>query len=254
MVGLVCRRYKVIEKPKIFAHRGLSSQAPENTMAAFEKALNYNINGIEFDVQMTKDRKLVVIHDERLERTTNGSGYVKDYNYKELLALDAGSWFSTVYSGEKIPLLEDVLELLKNYDLLINIELKNSFIEYEGIEEEVIKLVNSAKVSERVIISSFNHYSLKRIRELESNINIAVLCQAIMYEPIEYLKSVGANALHTSIYTVNKKLIDCLNKNKIEVRCYTVNDELNYKRLCEFGVSGVFTDIPDYLIKLREGG
>lgn len=237
--------------PQIFAHRGFSSKAPENTMIAFKESLCYEIDGIELDVQMSKDNKLVVIHDETLERTTNGTGFVKDYTYDELSCLDAGSWFSNNFTGEKIPLLEEVLELIRRHDILINIELKNSLIEYENIEREVIEMIKEFNILENTIISSFNHYSLRKVRRLNSDINTAILCEALLYKPTEYLSSIGANAVHTSKTTINKALVDYLNGKGIETRCYTVNDEYYFNTMLEMGVGGIFTDNPKEMLKLR---
>lgn len=237
--------------PKIFAHRGLSSKAPENTLSAFKESLCYEIDGIEFDVQMSKDNKLVVIHDERLERTTNGKGFLIDYTYDELSRLDAGSWFSDKFKGEKIPLLEEVLELLMKHNIIINIELKNSLIKYENIEREVIAMIKDFKILNRTIISSFNYYSLRKVRLINSEINIAVLCEALMYNPLEYLSTIGAKAIHTSKSTINKKLVAYLNDNGINTLCYTVNDEYYFNKMFEMGVSGIFTDFPKEMLELR---
>lgn len=237
--------------PKIFAHRGLSSKAPENTLSAFKGSLCYEIDGIEFDVQMSKDNKLVVIHDERLERTTNGKGFVMDYNYDELSRLDAGSWFSDNFNGEKIPLLEEVLELLMKHNININIELKNSLIEYENIERKVIEMIKDFKMLDRTIISSFNHYSLRKVRLINSEINIAILCEVLMDNPLEYLSAIGANAIHTSKTTINKMLIEYLKNNGIDTRCYTVNDEYYFNKMLGMGVGGIFTDCPKEMLELR---
>lgn len=234
--------------PKIFAHRGLKAGAPENTLSAFKMALEHNIDGVEFDVQMTKDKRLVVIHDETVDRTTNGKGFVKDFAYDELLRLDAGSWFSSDFKEEKIPLLTDVLRLFANRDIAINIELKNSFIEYEGMEEAVLKMIKEFAIEDKIIISSFNHYSIKKVRDLDSNINTAILCDDILYQPTDYIKTVGANAVHTNVYTINKAIVEHLHKNGIRIRCYTVNDEFIVNMMTELGVDGIFTDKSDWMI------
>jgi glycerophosphoryl diester phosphodiesterase len=114
--------------PKIIGHRGASHIAPENTMASFEAALKLGVDGIETDVQETKDGQLVLCHDELLNRTTNGKGLIKDYTLKELKELSAGAWFSKEYENERIPLLEELLDILKNRDILINIEIKSGVL------------------------------------------------------------------------------------------------------------------------------
>lgn len=121
-----------------FAHRGASAVCPENTMAAFRKGLELGATGIETDVQMTKDGGIVLIHDETLNRTTSGTGYVKDHSLAELLEVDAGSWFGPEFKDERLPLLEDLLDLLQGRDTILNIELKNGTFLYPGMEEKVI--------------------------------------------------------------------------------------------------------------------
>lgn len=119
------------------AHRGLSGLYPENTMIAFRKAIEADCDGIEMDVHLTRDGVPVVIHDEEVDRTTNGSGYVKDFTYEQLCNLDAGIKFSDEFKGEKIPTLKEFFDFMKDNDKLINIELKNSIIHYEGLEKGI---------------------------------------------------------------------------------------------------------------------
>jgi glycerophosphoryl diester phosphodiesterase len=238
-------------KTKIFAHRGLSSKAPENTISAFKKAIDIEgIYGVEFDVQMTKDKKVVVIHDENIKRTTKKEKYIKDMNYKELNELDAGSWFSSEYKGEKIPLLSEVLEVLKNTNLFINIELKNSKIIYEGIEEEVLNIIKKLKIKNRIIISSFNYESLKIIRKLDGKIKIAVLSKEIPKNPIQYIKNVEGEALHIGISKIDKKIVQELKDNNIKVRCFTINTEGDFKKAIEYKIDGLFSDKSDYMVQL----
>ncbi|MGE5473859.1 MAG: glycerophosphodiester phosphodiesterase [Ignavibacteriales bacterium] len=237
---------------KIFAHRGLSSKAPENTMSAFKKALDFDIDGIEFDVHLTKDNQIVVIHDEILGRTTNGTGFIKDYTYSDLSKFDAGGWFNHSYQGEKIPRLEEVIELLYKKDIIINIELKNSLIEYDGLEEKVLKIISEYGIKDKTIISSFNHYSIRRMRDLDKQIQTAILCAGISYNPGDYIKSIGANDVHSDI-CINSKYVNLLHENGFKIRCYTVNDVEVFKLLNEFGVDAVFTDKADVLLKYSEG-
>ncbi len=122
---------------KILAHRGASAYAPENTMAAFKKAIEMNADGIELDVHLSKDGYIVIIHDERVDRTTDGKGEVKDFSLDELKKLDAGSWFSDEYKGEKIPTLEELLSLIKNTEIYLNIEIKAGYRVYPDIEEKL---------------------------------------------------------------------------------------------------------------------
>ncbi|MDE6182363.1 MAG: glycerophosphodiester phosphodiesterase, partial [Eubacteriales bacterium] len=143
---------------KIFAHRGASAYAPENTMEAFKLAIKQNADGIEIDVHLTKDNHVVVIHDETIDRVSNGKGFVRDYTLEELRQFSYNYNFNQ-YENVKIPTLEDVLELIKPTNLILNIELKTNFLWYENIEEIVLSIVDKFEMQDRIIYSSFNHYS-----------------------------------------------------------------------------------------------
>ena len=148
---------------KNFAHRGFSGKYPENTMLAFQKAIEVEADGIELDVQLTKDGELVIIHDETIDRTTDGKGYVIDYTYEELSKFDASYIYRGKVEFNKIPTLKEYFELVKDLDFITNIELKTGINEYLGIEEKVYKLIKEYQLEEKVIISSFNHFSILRI-------------------------------------------------------------------------------------------
>lgn len=161
---------------KVWAHRGCSQRYPENTILAFTKAIEIeNLTGIELDIQMTKDGEIVVIHDERVDRTTDGAGYVKDHTYSEIrkLAIETGG-----NRKEKIPSIQDVLDLLQDKmkeGLLLNIELKNSEITYAGMEEKIMKLVAQRNLQNQVVYSSFYTMSLHKVREIDADVSIGIL-------------------------------------------------------------------------------
>lgn len=163
---------------KIWAHRGCSQRYPENTITAFSKAMEIEgLSGIELDIQMTKDHEIVVIHDERVDRTTDGIGYVKDFTYSQIrrLSIETGN-----EQKEHIPSIIEVLELLQERmedGLLLNIELKNSNLPYEGMEEKIIGLLNKYKdaIKEHTVYSSFYTRSLERIRDLEPKASVGIL-------------------------------------------------------------------------------
>src|SRR5690625_5400798 len=159
---------------KIFAHRGASQFAPENTMPAFQLAYELGAEGIETDVHLTKDLVPVLIHDEKLKRTTNGYGYVKDYTFNELKNFDAGSWFSDKFAGTSIISLDQFLKWIKSKSLFLNIELKNSKINDPRIEKIVYELIVYYHLQDRTILSTFNKNSVKRMKQF-SDIEIALL-------------------------------------------------------------------------------
>ena len=150
---------------EILAHRGASGTAPENTIAAFKKALIDGCDGFEFDVQQTKDGKIVVFHDWTLERTSNGQGHLRDYTLEELKKLDVGSWFSDEFKGEQIPTLEETLDIIPD-DKLINIELKEEHSVERGTENKVLEIIKRYP-NKNIIVSSFSHNLLKNLKELD---------------------------------------------------------------------------------------
>lgn len=219
-------------------------------MAAFMKAVHLGANGIETDVQMTKDGQLVLIHDERVKRTTGAEGWVKDYELAELKKLDAGSWFGEEFCGEAIPTLEELLSLAKQHDLYLNLELKNGFVQYPELELKVVELVRRYDLVEQVLISSFNHYSLAHMKKLAPEIETAILYMEGLYEPWEYARRVGASALHPYFYAVRKEWVAQAKETGIRTHPFTVNEEHEMRALLAAGVDGIITDYPDKLANL----
>ncbi len=148
---------------KIFAHRGSSGTHPENTLAAFRAAAALPIDGVEIDVHLTKDGEVVVIHDEKINRTTNGKGYVKDMTLEELQQYDAGSWFSEEWGGERVPTLDEVLEIYEDTSHRLNIEIKSDIFPYDGLVEKVLTIANNRGMADRLLLSSFNHEDVRHI-------------------------------------------------------------------------------------------
>ncbi|WP_226000310.1 glycerophosphodiester phosphodiesterase [Paenibacillus sp. BJ-4] len=237
----------VTEKVINFAHRGASGVCPENTMAAFRHALELGATGIETDVQRTKDGHLVLIHDESLERTTGSPLDVRDITLQELNTLDAGSWFGDKFRGERVPLLDELLELAQSTDTVINIELKNSIYRYPGMEEEVIAAVKRFGLEERVVLSSFNHESLALCAQLAPEIRTGALYVEIMVRPSEYAAQFGVTALHAHKNAVTPEAVAEALAVGVVYHPWTVNEPEEMKRLLEAGVSGIITDYPDRL-------
>lgn len=182
---------------KIWAHRGCSQRYPENTILSFEKALELKkLIGIELDIQLTKDKYMVVIHDERVDRTTDGIGEVRQYTLSELkkLNIDAGN-----NKREKIPTIEEVLDLVETKikeGFLLNIELKNSNIPYEEMEEKIVHLVQKRGIEKNIIYSSFNALSLEKIRKLDPTAEIGILDTKVSDCLYKLKGGCGANVLH----------------------------------------------------------
>ncbi|RSK29377.1 glycerophosphodiester phosphodiesterase [Bacillus sp. HMF5848] len=228
----------------VFGHRGAAGTYPENTLLSFQAAFDEGAKGIELDVQLASDGTVVVIHDEKIDRTTTGKGYVKDFTYHQLRKFDASFKFHDQYGFVPIPSLQEVLEWVKPLDLLINIELKNGIIEYPTLEEKVLELINEFQIENRVIISSFNHYSLKKCKIISKNVETAILYMEGLYEPWSYATTVEANALHPYIPAATAEITRKAQLNGFSVRPFTVNDESIMKRLFNEQVAGFFTDYP----------
>lgn len=233
-----------------FAHRGASGYAPENTMAAFVKAVQLGANAIETDVQMTKDGQLVLIHDETLQRTAGTQGWVKDFTLAELQELDFGGWYDEAYRGERIPTLEELLLFAKEHDLYLNVELKNGVVQYPELEQRTAELIRKHGRSDRVIISSFNHYSLVLMKRLAPEIETAILYMEGLYEPWEYAKRISASALHPIYLAVTKEWVAQAKEAGIRYHPFTVNGEAEMAALIQAGVSGIITDYPDRLARV----
>ncbi|MHB8076526.1 glycerophosphodiester phosphodiesterase [Desulfosporosinus fructosivorans] len=237
-----------------YAHRGASGYFPENTMLAFMKAVEMGCDGIETDVQMTKDGVLVLIHDERIDRTTNGSGLVKDYSYAELCRLDAGSWFGARFAGAKIPTAGELLLLARETGIGIDFEIKNGIIRYEGIEEKLIELIYCYGWQEHVILSSFNHYSMVHCKEIAPDPKTGLLYMEGLYQPSLYARTTGADALHPYFQAVNEEIIREAHLEGLLVNTFTVNDPVTMRRLVMMGVDGIITNYPDRLRSVIAGG
>lgn len=237
----------------IIAHRGASAAAPENTMASFKKAHQLGALMIELDVTLSKDGVPVVIHDEKLNRTTNGKGKVADFTLAELKKLDAGSWFHSEFAGESIPALEEVLRFAKGKAAL-NIEIKPEAVglgEKNEVEIKCFELVLNYGMQNHVLFSSFSYQAIENLRMLDADIPTALLYdrkQAAGKLPSEQVSEYQANAFNCNAKFLSAKWMNDLLMHNIPVFVYTVNNEKELQKFIEMGVSGIFTDKPDELL------
>lgn len=235
-----------MKKPIVIAHRGASKAAPENTMSAFKKAVEMNAGGIELDVHLTRDGYLVVTHDDHLGRTCNGQGLVKEFDLDYLMSLDFGVWFSTDFKGEKIPLLSEVFELLSGKNMLLNIEIKATPGKYnEGIEHAVAEMIKAYDFTRNTIVSSFNHYSLIRMKKELPGVITAPLYAGLFAGMDEYARKIGAGAIHPNSNGVIADVADSCKKSGILVNVWTVDNEDDMRRFASLGVDGLITNVPD---------
>lgn len=237
---------------KIWAHRGASAYAPENTMEAFQLANEMKADGIELDVQLTKDGEIVVIHDEIIDRVSDGKGKVRDYTLKELKALHFHKTHPE-YRDARIPTLKEVLDYVKTTSMTVNIELKTGIIFYEGLTEKTISLVKALGMEERVIYSSFNHYTIREIKKIAPQAKTGLLYADGYIDMPMYGASLGADALHPALYNLQyPDFIGLCRKKNLKIHVWTVNRKEDMKKLCELGIDAIITNYPDRAIKVRE--
>lgn len=243
------------ERTRCIAHRGFSGRCPENTLASFRAAIEVQADMIELDVTLTADDEVVVIHDETLERTTDGRGPVREQHWGELATLDAGSWLAPSFAGERIPTLAQVLELTRGRTLL-NIEVKEEVVTDRiegGIVERVIQRVLAAEMSDQVILSSFDPRAVAQAQAIEPEIERASLFNLVLHRgrrPTEVMEEVGAVVFSASLKQASAAMVADAHASGRLVTVYTVNHEPDMQRMIDLGVDGMFTDHPDVLLRL----
>ena len=242
------------EKTFVWAHRGASAYAPENTLVAFQQAVAMGADGIELDVQMTKDGVLVVVHDETVDRVSGQSGWVKDFTYEKLKQLNVNKHFPD-FGIQYIPRLAEAYELLKPTGLSVNVELKTGVVFYPDIEQQVLALTQKYGMQERVVYSSFNHYSLQEIRRLQPDAVTGVLYADGMVGAAEYAKhTVQADALHPALYNVQyPQFFEECRRYGLKVHVWTVNEEKYMRMLCENQADAIITNDPKLARAIVDG-
>ena len=246
-----------LEKNLIFAHRGASTIAPENTLPAFKLAMELGADGVELDVILTKDKQLAVVHDFELDRTSSIGGTVQEMTLEEIKKVDAGSWFDEEFKGVQIPTLQEVFDLIGG-KMLINIELKMRASEKSrDLAEAVINLVRKNNLEHSVIYSSFNPYPLFYIKWMDKNASVALLSMGnFLGKTINFF--FGKLLLHPNAYHLNHELvtsrwISSAHRKMLKVRSYTVNDMDEMKKFFEWGIDGIFTDNLQMALSIRDG-
>lgn len=243
-----------LPNPSIIAHRGSSTHAPENTIAAFELAVAQNADGIELDVKLCADGQIIVIHDQIVDRTSNGSGKVLDLSLAALKELDAGSWFSPDFVGESIPTLREVFEAVGK-KTFINIELTNYASIRDELPDKVIDLVRKHNMEGSVLFSSFNPLALRRVHKLlpETPIGLLALPGFAGAWARSFLGRwiVPYQALHPDVGNTTSALVNRHHNKGERVYTWTVNDPEDFRRLFKMGIDGVITDDPPLALQIR---
>ncbi len=241
--------------PAIIGHRGASAAAPENTLAAFTLAIDLKADAVELDVKLTKDGVPIVMHDPTVDRTTNGHGKVADLTLADLKKLDAGMKKDPKFAGERVPTLAEVFEAVAaTRSVWVNVELTNYTTRSDGLEAEVVALIQKMNLQRRVLLSSFNPFALRNARRLEPSLPVAQLTAQHM--PI-YLRDawlapfIRHEARHPHYVQLKKRGVAYYKRRGYRVNVWTVNDPADLRDFARQGVDGLITDVPDVARQLE---
>ena len=234
----------------IFAHRGASGYAPENTLEAFKLAADMGAHGVELDVHICRSGELVVTHDETVERVSDGEGWIRDLTLSELKALRFNRTHPE-YADARIPTLQEVFQLLRPTGMRINIELKNSYIDYPDLEKKVIELAAQEGMLDRVLFSSFNHHSMLRVKAIDPKLYCGLLYEASLVRPWAYAVALGVDAIHPHFSEVITPGGSCAIAHKagIQINTWTVNRAEDLRAVLEEGADILITNYPDVGLK-----
>ncbi len=229
----------------IIAHRGASGNAPENTLAAFRKAVALGATFIETDLQLSRDARFMAIHDATVNRTTNGHGAVHDMTLADLRKLDAGSWFGSEFTGERIPTLEEIFEFSKKNDVVFYLEIKPGAA--WGGEHALIGALRDSGEIPRAVVISFDAAIVLNLRKIEPTLMTGLLYDGQIENPLEKAVEIGARQLAIRGDLVTPALIAQAKKKDLQVVCWTVNHPAHMRMLAAAGVDGIMSDYPDRL-------
>lgn len=240
-------------RPLIYAHRGASAYAPENTLAAFRLALTQGADGIELDAKLSADSEIVVIHDQTVDRTTQGRGRVNDLTLAELKSLDAGKWKNSKFTGEAIPTLAEVFDAVGG-KMIINVELTNYDSPEDGLVEKVAELVKSYRLEDSVLFSSFLQSNLKTARKILPQVPVGMLAQAGSAgrdNRSARSREAAPDYLHPFFLDVSYNMVKREKAARRLINVWTVNLPLVMRKMIFDGVEGIITDDPPLALKIR---
>ena len=234
----------------VIAHRGASGHAPENTLAAFRRAIALGAAFIETDLQLSRDARFVAIHDDTVNRTTNGQGKVRDLTLADLRKLDAGSWFGSEFTGERIPTLEEILEFSKKHDVVFYLELKpgGSW----GGEHVLIGALRESQEIARTVVISFDAGILDSLRKIEPTLMTGLLFDGQLDHPLDRAVQIGARQLAVRGDLVTPTMLVEARKRDLQVVCWTVNQPAHMRLLIDAGVDGIMSDYPDRILAAKK--
>jgi glycerophosphoryl diester phosphodiesterase len=236
--------------PWIIAHRGAAGHAPENTLVAFERAVELGTGFIETDLHLTRDGQFIAIHDGTLDRTTNGKGTVHEFTLAEIRKVDAGLWYDRSYMGQRIPTLEEVLEFGRKHDVVFYLEVK-----YEaawGMHHALVAALQKSQSAARTVVISFDPKTIAAIRSLDASLMIGILVEDPKVDAVKAALDVGARQLCPKSTLVTKKLVEQAHEAGLQVVTWTVNQVEEMHSVIATGVDGIMTDFPDRLRAVLE--
>ena len=244
-----------MKKPILYAHRGFSGKYPENSPLAFRKVLEETTaDGIESDVHISKDGELVIFHDASVERTSNGKGFIKDHTFEEMLQLDIGSWMSPEFAGQHVWDLGQLLDFCKESKLLLNMELKNYEVFYQGLEQMVIDEICKRQMQDQVFVSSFNHISMQQFKNLCPEIKTGLLYDKPFLDIDHYIQRSNADNMHPRymLLQYQPELMDLYHGRGMQVNTWTVNEEADMRDMITRGVDCIISNYPDLLCRVAD--
>ncbi len=217
---------------KMLGHRGAKGERPENTIGGITYALNLGLKAIEIDVHLSADNRLIVIHDDTVDRTTNGTGKIKDLSSEDIRSLDAGD-------GERVPYLEEVLELLNQYSFTLFIEVKAV-----GCEKLIAEVIKEREIHHKVIVKSFNHRIIKKIKEIDAKIRTACLLYGLPVNAVNIIETSRADGISISVSTIDQALVELCHHHNYSVTVWNVNKVEDLDTFVQMGVDYIGTDFP----------
>lgn len=241
-----------MKKPLSLAHRGFSGNYPENTKLAFLAAIQTGCDGFESDVHLSSDGEPVIIHDPVLNRTTSGNGAVGAHTFKELRQLDCGSWKDPQFKGQQMLHLDELIELILEYDLVLNLEIKNYEVFYQGIEQKVINRIHAYNAKDKVFLSSFNHISMRLCKGIDPDIQTGFLYEHPFIEIEKYASHYPVDALHPKYGCLRYEpdLADRIHKAGYKLHTWTVNDRETIEFCIRNKVDSIISNYPDLLVQV----
>jgi glycerophosphoryl diester phosphodiesterase len=239
-------------QPINIAHRGFSGEYPENTILAFQKALELGVDAIELDVHLSSDGEVMVFHDEDLERTTGETGFIKDYSYARLCKLDASGSYKGKFGRNQIPTLSEYMDLIQDEDIITFLELKNSLIVYPTLEEKVAECIYKYRQEKKTIIFSANHPSVKYFGQIAPDVRLLFPFDNWIFGYGAYCKEHGISLCMPYFRALTSDVIAEIKDHGITIYPWIIDEEDDMQNMIKLGVDGILTNRPDLLKKILE--